>query len=80
VLKGNFLSCGEKYTLLKVLSKQLFYNLSGDTSFSTNDTLLIDNSPEKSIYYERGNAIFLDNWSHRQWKDNFLLEKTLPWL
>jgi NLI interacting factor-like phosphatase len=78
--KGIFHSRGDKYTLLKILSEQLFCNPSGDTSFNKDNTLLIDDSPEKSLCNEKGNAIFLDTWGHGQRRDNFLLEILLAWL
>jgi NLI interacting factor-like phosphatase len=78
--KGRFHSRGDKYTLLKVLSEQLFCNPSEGKSFGLENTLLIDDSPEKSVCNERGNAIFLDTWSHGQRRDNFLLGNLLPWL
>jgi len=65
---------------MKVLSDKLFSNPSGGTSFSSDNTLLIDDSPYKSICNENGNAIFLDTWNHGKWNDDVLLGELLPWL
>ena len=56
---GKFFNLGQKILYMKVLSQTLFTNPSGGTSFSPDNTLLIDDSPHKSICNENGNAIFL---------------------
>lgn len=80
VSRGEYHKRGDKCTFLKVLSEQLFSNPSGDTTFTLDNTLLIDDTPEKSLCNEKGNAVFLDTWGHKQRKDTFLMEKLLPWL
>jgi hypothetical protein len=78
--RGKYMAYGPKVTLLKVLSDTLFANPSGNTSFTRDNTLLIDDSPVKSVCNENGNAIFLDTWSHGKRRDNVLLGDLLPWL
>ena len=63
--------------LMKVLSKQLFHESS---PFTKENTLLIDDSREKSVCNESGNAIFLKPWMHEDQNDNVLLGRLLPWL
>ncbi len=48
--------------------------------FDKDNTLLIDDSPEKSVCNENGNAIFLDSWTRHVEHDDFLMEVLLPWL
>ena len=55
----------------------------GSTTFSpfTNDnTILIDDSLEKSVCNESGNAIFLKSWSRNEPESNYLLDTLAPWL
>ena len=42
--------------------------------------LLIEDSPEKSVYNEEGSAIFPQSWHQQQRWDNFLVRELLPWL
>jgi len=65
---------------LKVLADQLFLDPGDGTSFSKENTLLIDDDPEKSVCNEFGNAIFPQNWDHGLHGDNFLIESLAPWL
>ena len=62
---------------LKVLLEQLFHEI---LPFTKENTLLIDDSREKSICNESGNAIFLKPWTHEDQSDNVLLGRLLPWL
>ena len=62
---------------MKVLSEQLFHESS---PFTKENTLLIDDSREKSVCNESGNAIFLKPWTHEDQNDNVLLGQLLPWL
>ena len=62
---------------MKVLSEQLFHESS---PFTKENTLLIDDSREKSVCNESGNAIFLKPWTHEDQNDNVLLGRLLPWL
>ena len=68
---------GQTAIFMKVLSEQLFHESS---PFTKENTLLIDDSREKSICNERGNAIFLKPWTHEDENDNVLLGRLLPWL
>ena len=65
---------------MKVLSKALFSNNGGGSIFDVMNTILIDNSPDKSVCNENGNAIFLETWSHTKQRDNVLMDDLLPWL
>ena len=76
----KFFQLGQKVLYMKVLSETLFTNPSGNTSFSPGNTLLIDDSPHKSICNENGNAVFLRTWSPQDKEDDFLMEELLPWL
>ena len=72
----------DKYKLiyLKVLADHLFPHPTHGTSFSRDNILLIDDSPEKSVCNEHGNAIFLKPWEHELREDNFLMGSLAPWL
>ena len=81
--RGKFLADihnTRKQIFLKVLSEQLFSNNTRSTSFNVDNTLLIDDSPEKSVCNENGNAVFLDPWNHGKSQDDFLREELAPWL
>ena len=80
--RGKFLhhpTDSRKLIYLKVLADQLFSHSSDGASFSKENTLLIDDSPEKSVCNEIGNAIFLQPWEHRLRGDKFLMESLVPW-
>lgn len=62
---------------LKVLVVRLFSNPCGSAAFSPENTLLIDDSLEKCIYNENGNATFLKNWTRINNHDNFLIESLM---
>ena len=62
---------------MKVFSEQLFHESS---PFTKENTLLIDDSREKSVCNESVNAIFLKPWTHEDQNDNVLLGRLLPWL
>jgi len=64
---------GHKEFLMKVLSESLFLNLSGETSFTTDNTLLIDDSLEKGICNERKNNILVATWTYMKQKDDYLM-------
>ena len=68
---------GQAGIFMKVLSEQLFHESS---PFTKENTLLIDDSREKSVCNESGNAIFLKPWTHEDEYDNVLLGRLLPWL
>ena len=44
------------------------------------ETILIDDTPMKSICNANGNAIFLESWSHAKRRDDVLMGELLPWL
>ena len=69
-----------KLIYLKLLADQIFSHSSGGASFSKENTLLIDYSPEKSVCNEIGNAIFLQPWEHRLRGDEFLMGSLVHWL
>ena len=74
---GRLSRPGQTAIFMKVLSEQLFHESS---PFTKENTLLIDDSWEKSVCNERGNAIFLKPWTHEDENDNVLLGRLLPWL
>ena len=79
--RGKFLRHpmnSQKHVYLKVLADQLFSDPSN--GFTKDNTLLIDDSPEKSVCNENGNAMFLLPWDHRCKADNFLMRNLAPWL
>ena len=65
---------------MKVLSEALFSNNGGGSTFDVTNTILIDDSPDKSVCNENGNAIFLETWNHTKRRDNVLMDDLLPWL
>ncbi len=69
---------GTKEIFFKDLSKRVFSI--GAASFHNDNTLLIDDSPEKSVCNETGNAIFLESWSRSQRRDDVLMGTLAPWL
>lgn len=77
---GKVVHLGLHVHCIKVLSETLFTNPSRGSSFSSDNTLLIDDSPYKSICNENGNAIFLNTWTHHNRRDDILMEELLPWL
>ena len=68
---------GKAGIFMKVLSEQLFHESS---PFTKENTLLIDDSREKSVCNESRNAIFLKPWTHEDQNDNVLLRRLLLWL
>ena len=48
--------------------------------FTNDNTILIDDSPEKGVCNESGNAIFLESWSRNEPERNYLLDTFAPWL
>jgi len=65
---------------MKILSNMLFSNATNGDAFLAHNTLLIDNSSEKSICNDNGSAIFLDTWSHMKKRDDILMGGLLLWL
>ena len=74
---GRLSRPGQSDIFMKVLSEQLFHESS---PFVKENTLPIDDSREKSVCNESGNAIFLKPWTHKDENDNVLLGRLLPWL
>jgi hypothetical protein len=56
----------------------------GDASrYKNNNTILIEDSPKKSILNDTGNVIFLKSWKHNvrnSASDAYLTAKLGPWL
>lgn len=69
-----------KDIFLKVLAERLFSNPTGSILFTEDNTLLVDDSPEKSVCNHNGNAIFLETWTRQQRHDEFLMGSLAPWL
>ena len=69
-----------KLIFLKIMPQELFKGSSALSPFTNDNTILIDDSPEKSVYNESGNAIFLESWSRNEPESNYLLDTLAPWL
>ena len=74
---GRLSRPGQPGIFMKVLSEQLFHESS---PFTKENTLLIDDSQEKSVCNESRNAIFPKPWMQEDQNDNVLLGRLLPWL
>ena len=64
---------------LKIMPQQLFRGSATFLAFTNDNTILIDDSPEKSVCNESGNAIFLESWSRNELESNYLLDTLAPW-
>ena len=62
------------------MPQELFRGSATFSPFTNDNTILIDDSPEKSVCNESGNAIFLELWSQNEPKSNYLLDTLVPWL
>ena len=69
-----------KLIFLKVMLQQLFKGSATFLPFTNDNIILIDDSPEKSVCNESGNAIFLESWSWNELESNYLLDTLAPWL
>ena len=69
-----------KLIFLKIMPQQLFTVAAASSPFNKDNTILIDDSPEKSVCNESGNAIFLESWSRHEPDNNYLLDTLAPWL
>ena len=69
-----------KLIFLKILPQQLFSSAAPTCTFHNDNTILINDSPKKSVCNEAGNAIFLESWSCHHVDNNFLLGTLGPWL
>ena len=71
----------DKSIFLKTMRSRLFQ---GEASrYKENNTVLIDDSPEKSILNNTGNAVFLKSWKHtsrNSSSDTYLWDEVAPWL
>jgi hypothetical protein len=71
----------EKSIFLKTLNTRLF--LDNGCKYTNENTILIDDSPEKSILNDTWNAIFLKSWKHilrNASADDYLTWELGPWL
>jgi hypothetical protein len=71
----------EKRIFLKTMSSHLF--LGEAFRYKEKNTILIDDSPEKSILNNTGNAVFLKSWKHtarNSSSDVYLYNELAPWL
>jgi len=71
----------DKSIFLKTMRSHLF--LGEASRYTENNTVLIDDSPEKSILNNTGNAIFLKSWKHTTKNcssDDYLWAEVAPWL
>lgn len=83
VNRGVFLSTPwnpKKEFFLKTLASAVFPLSDGAAVFGVDNTLLIDDSPEKSICNHTGNAIFLESWVKSDRNDTILSTVLTPWL
>ena len=69
-----------KDVLLKTLSKTLYPHFSG--RYTPENTIVIDDSPEKHILNSDANVVLAESWSHRGdgRHDSFLMDELGPWL
>jgi hypothetical protein len=60
--RGKYLTVigGSKEIFLKVLLEKLFI---GSKRMDSENTILIDDSPEKCVCNDNGNCLFLDTWN-----------------
>jgi hypothetical protein len=77
--RGKYLTIigGSKEIFLKNLSEALFVR---STLLNQENTILIDDSPEKCVCNDRGNCLFLKTWSPLDSTDDFLMHTLAPWL
>ena len=69
-----------KLIFFKTLLQQLFGTPVASSPFSNENTILINDSPQKSVCNESGNAIFLESWSCHHVENDFLLGTLALWL
>jgi len=75
----KFFHYGHKMHYMKILSNTFSNAIDGD-AMAMHNTLLIDNSPDKSICNANGSAIFVNTWSYTKQRDDILMENLLLWL
>jgi hypothetical protein len=79
IYRGKYLKVigGSKEIFLKNLSEALFV---GSTQLDEENTIIIDDSPEKCVCNDRGNCLFLETWSPLGVADDFLVRTLGQWL
>jgi hypothetical protein len=79
IYRGKYLKVigGSKEIFLKNLSGALFV---GSTQLDEENTIIIDDSPEKCVCNDRGNCLFLETWSPLGVADDFLVRTLGQWL
>ena len=65
---------------LKIMLQKLFRASTTFLPFTNDNTILIDDSLEKSVYNENSKAIFLESLSWNELDNNYLLDTLAPWL
>jgi hypothetical protein len=68
---------GSKEVFLKNLSEALFI---GSTLLDKENTILIDDTPEKCICNDQGNCLFLKTWTLLDSTNDFLIHTLASWL
>jgi hypothetical protein len=79
ISRGKYLKviCGSKEIFLKNLSEALFI---GSTHLDKENTILIDDSPEKCMCNDSGSCLFLETWTPLDVANNFIFHTFAPWL
>jgi hypothetical protein len=77
--RGKYLTVigGSKEIFLKNLSEALFV---GSTLLDEENTILIDDSPEKCVCNDQGDCLILKTWAPLDSTDEFLIRTLVPWL
>jgi hypothetical protein len=60
------------------LLEMVFSLGSKTTLFDSNNTIFIDDSPEKSVCNVTGNAIFIKSWTKQDQTDSFFMDELAP--
>jgi hypothetical protein len=78
-LWGKYLTVigGSKEIFLKVLLEKLFIR---SKRMDSQNTTLIDDSPEKCVCNDSENCLILKTWNPLDASDDFLLRSLVPWL
>ena len=69
-----------KLIFLKIMLQKLFRASATFLPFTDDNTILIDDSLEKSVCNESGNEIFLDSWSRIEPDNNYFSNTLALWL
>jgi hypothetical protein len=79
IYRGKYLKVigGSKEIFLKSMSEALFI---GGTQLDKENTIIIDDSPEKCVCNDRGNCLFLETWTPLGVADDFLVCTLGQWL